>query len=147
LGSLLRSSYWDRNFGSYYDDVAGRASSASEYVASLVQLVPHVSWHLYPLVTPVLIVLVVALLRRQRPAPIGERGATLLLHAAVASVFFLLAWPGFFRANIYPRYVYAGVALALAVLLAVLNAILEGSPPAWLRRLAIAAMLLPIALE
>lgn len=149
LGSLLRSSYWDKNFSDYYADVAGRAASGSEYVATLVQLVTHVSWHLYPLLTPVLLVLVVALVRRRGLGPIGPRGAAVLLHAVLASAFFLLAWPGFFRANIYPRYVYSGLALAFAALLGVLHRTLsaEGSGPAWLRRLAVLAMLLPVALE
>jgi hypothetical protein len=154
FGPFLRSTYWGESFSLYHNEVAGRAASAPEYLATLAHLVPMLSWHLYSMLTPVLLILLAALLRGQRPGPIGTRGATVLRHAIVAGAFFLLSWPVFFRSNIYPRFLYPGVALVLVALLGVLDRTLRwggappatGMPPAWLRRLAVAALFLPVAL-
>jgi hypothetical protein len=97
----------------------------------------------------VLLILLAALLRRERPAPIGAPGAALLRHAVVAAVFFVLIWPAIFRFSIYPRYVYAGVALVLVVLLFALelgwSAASAGASRSS-RRLALVALLVPAAL-
>jgi len=150
----LNSTYWGESFSRYYDDVAGRAASVSDYFAALVQMVPLWSWHLYSMVVPVLLILLAALLRGQRPGPSGTRGETVLRHGIVAGVLFVLIWPLFFRSNIYPRYVYAGVALAIVGLLWVLDRTLgwggapspAGTPAVWFRRLAAAALFLPVVL-
>ncbi len=145
----LRSTYWAANFGSYYDDVAGRATSLADYGAILERLVPMLSWHSYFMLVPVLLVALVALALRLPFGSATERGQALLRHALVAGACFVLAWPLFFGSNIYPRYVYAGVALALAALVALLERALDWRSEAggsrWLRRLAIAALLLPAA--
>ena len=72
-------------------------------------------------------------------------------HDLALGALFLLAWPLFFGSNIYPRYVYAGVALAIVALVAALDralgwggAALAAATP-WSRRLAIVALLLPAA--
>lgn len=151
----FRSSYWSESFGHYYDDVAGRATSVAEYFASLTNMVPLLSFHLYAMFVPVLLILAGALLRGRRPAAPGARAATLLRHALSALALFVLTWPLFFRFNIFPRYVYAGVALVLAVLLGVIDRSLAPSPAApaparpsgWLAGLALAALLLPAALS
>jgi hypothetical protein len=147
----LRSTYWNESFTQYYDEVAGRAASVSEYFETLSRMIPLWSWHFYSMVVPVLLILLASLLRGVRPGPGEGRGATIARHAVVALVIFVLTWPVFFRSNIYPRYVYAGVGLLLVGLLWVLDRALgRASPPGslpslWPRRLAVAALLLPVA--
>ncbi len=135
----LRSSYWNETFDRYYGEVAGRSASLPEYLGTLAHMLPAWAWHLYSLLVPVLLVLLTALLRGGRPDPSGTRGTILLRHALVAGACFVLTWPLFFGISVYPRYVYAGVAMALAAMLCLLD---------WARarRFAAAALFLPVAL-
>jgi hypothetical protein len=149
----LRSSYWNETFDRYYREVAGRSASLPEYLGTLVQVLPLWTWHLYSLLVPVLLVVLGALLRGGRPRPPETRGTMLLHHVSVGGACFVLTWPLFFSYSIYPRYVYAGVALALAAMLWLLDRALgsrrtpptTGGPPG-VRSFAAAALFLPVVL-
>jgi hypothetical protein len=147
----LRSSYWNEDFARYYADVAGRADTAAGYVSSLLHLVPMRSFHLYYLVLPVLLAAAVAAATRgPGPAPADPRRTLLLRHAVAAAAGFVLLWPLFFSHAVFPRYVYSGLAMAIAILVLAVDRLVDWGDDStrgrWRRRLAAVALLVPAVL-
>jgi hypothetical protein len=112
--ALFRSSYWTAGFDSYWQEVSGKALTAADYVAMLPRL--PLAWgkvNVWLLVI-ILGVAVVGWRNLRRNAP--ERSREFVVWG-VTLVGFILLWPMFYRTDIYPRFVYPVLAVAVSAVL------------------------------
>jgi hypothetical protein len=115
----LRSTFWSERMEAYWHQVSGAAGSASEYVATLRGLPLSFAWNGFLFALPLLVLALAGLFlsRKARgPAEPATRAArAAAVRAAAGFVSFVLLWPLFFRAGIYPRFVFAGFAFVVVL--------------------------------
>jgi hypothetical protein len=121
----LRSTFWSERMEAYWQQVSGAAGSVADYVATLRGLPVGLTWSGYLFVLPLLLVAIAVLLLVRRPGgsiePATATARTTVVRALAGIASFVLLWPLFFRAGIYPRFVFAGFAFAVILSMFVLD--------------------------
>lgn len=112
--AFFKSEFWTPGFAAYWLEVSGKALNAGEYFAMLPRL-PIAYGKVNAWLLALCLILLVASWRAVAAA--WKSMSREVLIWSVTLVCFLLLWPLFYRNDIYPRFVYPVLAVAISALL------------------------------